>query len=64
MKKDTEGEKGRTWDKYYRGREEEIKKNNYGLALRGSMSDRDENICTPTPSYTNKGTSRSVKFWF
>lgn len=47
----TEEERGKSWDKGFNGREEEIRKREYGLALRGNVSDRDENLTTP--SYTN-----------
>lgn len=47
----TEEKRGKSWDKGFNGREEETRKREYGLALRGSVSDRDENLTTPL--YTN-----------
>lgn len=46
-----ERERESTRNKDYDGTEEEIKKRDYGIALRGSVSEREEYLTSP--SYTN-----------
>lgn len=47
-----ERERERAWNREYDGREKELKRRDYGITLRRSVSEREEYVAT-SPSYTN-----------